>query len=204
MQNPAQQLEKQRKSSREALPLALPAVELQHLWFRVEAIRARGSLALVPAEEDVSTLAMAQGLAQVARDRPNNLVLLVNASLRACLPARGPIGEPEMVIADLCAAAETVAPSLDYIDFGQLHAESGERALALAPQLLDYMLAEGKRYTHSIFAVDSVLYQTRGIPLVRALDAAAVCLSLGRTSFASARQLIELLGRDKVVGAIAC
>ncbi len=204
MQHPAKSLEKPRQSANDALAILSPSLELQHLWFRLANARAAQSLALVPAERDVSTLAMVQSLAQVAASLPDSRVLVVNASLRDCLPARGPVARPEIVFQDLALATDD-GPfrNCDVIDLSRLPADDAERALLLAPQLLGHLGSLGKRYTAALYAVDSPLHQARAIPLVRSADTVALCFSLGRTTFAAAHQLVELVGREKVLGAVA-
>ena len=202
MQNPAMFLQKPRQAE-QSLAMVVPSLELEHLWFRLTARNQPASLVLVPAETGVSTLTMTQSLAALAAEQPASRVLVVNASLRDCLPPRGP-GGADVGLDDFRAyTVEGVRPNCDFIDLSGLHVDDGEHALALAPQLLDAMLAEGKHYTTALFSVDSLLFQTRAIPLVRSLDAAVLCFSLGRTTFAAARQLVELAGRDKVLGAVA-
>ncbi len=185
------------------MPALLPSLDLQHLWFRVAGKRLT-TLALVPVEDDVSTLAIAEGLARVAAEQPKSRVLIVNASLSRCRPPRLEPVHADVVLDGLRGTFhEQVVPQCDYVDFSSLHLEDAERALTLAPQLIDFLAAEGKSYTTALFAVDSPLSQTRGIPLLRSLEGVVVAISLGRTRFATARQLIDLIGPDRVAGAVA-
>lgn len=202
MQHPAKSLEKSRRGSDQALAILSPTLELQHLWFRLAGARSIQSVALVPAERDLSTLAVAQGLAQVAASLPDSRVLVVNASLRDCLPPRGPAAPP-LVLEDFgLTSSDGPVDNCELVDFGKLPIDDAERALLLAPQLLSYLASRGKQYSVALFAVDSILHQTRAIPLVRSLDAAALCISLGHTTYAAARQLIDIVGRERVLGAV--
>jgi len=203
MQEPAKSLEKSHRGAGNALAILSPSLELQHLWFRVAGQRRAQSLALVPAELDVSTIAMVQGLAQVAASMPESRVLVVNASLRDCLPARGPVPRPEIGLADFAVTADD-GPfrNLDVVDLSRLPADDAERALLLAPQLTDHLERLGKKYTTVFYAVDSPLHQARVLPLTRAADAVVLAVSLGRTSFDAARQLVDLIGRERVLGAV--
>lgn len=185
-----------------ALSLAAPPLDLQHLWFRLNMRRIR-TLAFVPVEEKTSTLAIAQGIAQVAAGEPLSRVLVVNASVRACRPGAAP--EPGELPAEGLppTSIEAVSPNCDFVDFGKLDKRDAERALRHAPQLLDYLAADGNTYSTAVFAVDSVLYDTRGVPLVRNLDGCVLCVSLGKTSFEAARQMMALVGREKMMGSVA-
>jgi len=202
MQQPAKSLEKTQRGA-DALAILTPSLELQHLWFRLAGQRRSQSLAVVPAELDVSTLGMVQGLAHIASSLPESRVLIVNASLRDCLPARGPSPRPDIGLQDFAVTADD-GPfrNCDVVDLSRLPADDAERALVLAPQLTEHLERLGKRYTTVLYTVDSPLHQARSLPLVRAADAVVVALSLGRTTFDAARQLVELVGRERLLGAV--
>jgi hypothetical protein len=203
MQQPAKSLEKSQRGPGDALAILGPSLELQHLWFRMAGQRRSQSLAVVPAELDVSTIAMVQGLAQVAGSMPESRVLVVNASLRDCLPARGPVPRPDIGLEDFALAADDgPLRNCDVVDLSRLPADDAERALLMAPQLMEHLERQGKRYTTVLFAIDSPLHQARVLPLVRSADAVVLALSLGRTTFEAARQLVELVGRERVLGAV--
>ncbi len=186
------------RSRETALQLVTPPLALQHLWFRLNARPVR-SLAIVPAEERVSTLAIAQGLAQVAATAPQSRVLVVNASIRACRT----VASNSDVDLDGLPPRESVTENCDFVDLGKLERNAAERALSTAPQMLSYLAGEGHTYSTAFFAVDSALHQTRSLPLIRALDGCVLCFSLGTTSFADARHLITLVGPERILGSVA-
>jgi hypothetical protein len=205
MPNQAQPLPTPLQPSPAAPHLGGAHMGLQRIWYTIAAARAGRSLALVPAEEGISTLAMAHSVAGLAAEQADSRVLLVNASIRDCTPS--PVEETHAVVVRHGLSTppphETLASNWDYIDMAKLPRDEAERALSGATQLLDLLAAEGRRYTVAIFAVDSLLHQARGIPLVRSVDAVVLCLSLGRTSFAAAHQLVDIVGRDRILGAVS-
>ncbi len=202
MANQAQSLLKSRREDTSDAITTVPSLGLQHVWFKIAGAKTGQSLALVPVEPEVSTLAAARSMALVAAQQPHSRVLVVNASLAGCQAALSQesavIVRPDFNV----AFGEGLAANCDYVDFAQLCFDEGERALTFAPRLLDDLATEGKRYNVAIFAVDSPLVQTRAIPLVRSLDAVAICVALGRTTFAAARELVDIVGRERVIGAV--
>lgn len=185
----------------------LPPVDVQHTWFRVARARAWSSLAIVPIHEKLSGLRLAKGLGQMAGTEPGSRVLVVDASIRACKPqgrSRNPLDTPAGLDDLGSILSENPEGRFDFMDFSMLPAEDATRALQLAPQLLDYVSAtDANRYTTVIVSVDSPLHQTRSIPVARAADAVIICVSLGNTSFRDTREVIEMVGRERVIGSIA-
>lgn len=192
----------QRQPDPTGLTQGLPTLEQEHLWYRM-ASHAWRTLALVPADNDVDLLPLAENLAHVAANQPGTRVLLVNASLQKCRPPRVHPLPATLPIDGLKEPLNNSLGQSELLDFSKLHLDDAERALACAPQLLDYLAASGATYSAGIFIVDSPLQQTRGIPLLRSLDAALLCIAMGRTTFTAARRLVDLVGRHRVVGSIA-
>lgn len=204
MQQPAKSLEKSHVGTSDALAILSPSIELQHLWFRLSNTQPHPTLALVPAERDVSVLGLVQGLAHVAASLPSSRVLLINASLRDCLPARGATTRPQLAFEDLAVTVDD-GPyrNTDVVDLSRLPEDDAARALLILPQLQDHLESRGRTYTTTLVAVDSPLHQARSLPVARAADAAVLCVSLGQTSFDAARTLVSLIGPGKVIGAVA-
>lgn len=175
----------------------LPNLELQHLWFRVADKRSWTTLALVPVDDDVNTLALGQALAQMAAHQADSRVLLVNASIKDCLPGNA-AGEPEIM-------ADGQAPMLGYdlIDFSVLGLEDAHRAVASSPQLLTYLESEGRSYSTALFTTDALLLRTPAIPLARSADAVILCVRVGHTPLPDVRKLVKILDRDRIIGSIA-
>jgi hypothetical protein len=182
----------------------LPNIHLQHAWFELARARDWQTLALVPVDVELGTLKIAQGMAQMAAQEPQTRTLVVNASVRGCgthVQPRGDVAVDE-VFAAITMSAEQNGAAFDLIDFSRLDLALAERALAFAPKLVEHLAREYQGITTAIFAVDSVLHQTRAIPLVRAVDRVALCIALGLTSIPDARRAIEIIGRERIAGTI--
>ncbi len=183
----------------------LPAIEIQHAWFKVARSRAWATLAIMPVNNAVNGLVVAQGMGQMAGQEPGSRVLVVDASIRRCAPA-GRRTSPLDATADLddlgSILSEGMHGRFDFMDFSLLPADEAERALALAPQLLDYASGADNRYSTVIMSLDSPLTQTRSIPAARTADAVILVIGMHNTSFAEATEVIEMVGRDKVIGSI--
>lgn len=67
-------------------------------------------------------------------------------------------------------------------------------------QELASAVAEG---TRAVVAVDSLVGSLGGAPLVREADAAVLLVRLGTSDFASVRSTIDIVGRERILGAVA-
>jgi hypothetical protein len=194
-----------RHGTRDFALAPLPAIEIQHAWFKVAGARAWNTLAIVPINDAVSGLPLAQGMGQMAGQWPGARVLVVDASIRGCQPG-GRRGSPLDAPAELDDLGSILSEGLhgrfDFMDFSLLPADDAERALALGPQLLDYASGEGSRYSTVIMALDSPLSQTRSIPAARAADAVILCMGLHDTTFRECNEVIEMVGREHIIGSI--
>jgi hypothetical protein len=104
-----------------------------------------------------------------------------------------------------------------------LPASSGASALPVARALaevggVDLISAEGvtpsssSRVTQDmlayatrgrvIVALDAIVSNPAGLPVVLAADAALLCVTLGETEIASARRTLEMVGRDQFIGCV--
>lgn len=181
----------------------LPPLELQHTWFRAARARAWNTLVVVPADGSVELGQVIHGLGQMAGQEPTARVLVVDASIRNCRPRGKRGGDGPTAVDDLGSIlSENVSGNYDFMDFSMLPAEEAERALALAPQLLDYVSSSDNRYTTVIVSLDSLLVQTRAIPVARAADACIICASLGTTTFRAMHEIVEIVGKERVIGSI--
>ncbi|MFC1610548.1 hypothetical protein ACFL6C_06295 [Myxococcota bacterium] len=184
-----------------------PSLNLQHAWFEATRNRSWRSLALVPVQENTPTIELARGFGRMASQELTGRVLVVNASLKDCR-LRGDSGEsPKVDVWNAMTGVEfedndATQFSYDFMDFSKLLVDEAEQALAFAPKLIDRLTADESPHSTTIFAVDSLLTQTRAIPLARAVDRVVLCVTLGVTPVRSARRLIEIVGRDKIVGSI--
>ena len=193
-----------RHGTRDFALAPLPAIEIQHAWFKVARARAWNTLAIVPVNDTVSGLTLAQGMGQMAGQEPGARVLVVDASIRNCQPGgrrTSPLDAPAE-LDDLGSILSEGLGRFDFMDFSLLPADDAERALALGPQLLDYASGEGSRYSTVIMALDSPLSQTRSIPAARAADAIILCMGLEDTTFGECNEVIEMVGRESIIGSI--
>jgi hypothetical protein len=53
-----------------------------------------------------------------------------------------------------------------------------------------------------IVAIQPVITEPLGVAIAQAADLAVVCLEMGRSTTASVRRTLELLGRDRVAGCV--
>jgi hypothetical protein len=186
------------------LPQAVP-VPVQHAWYRLTH-REFTSLALVPVDSGVSALAVARSFGQLAAQEPYARVLVVNASLKGCWTPQDTRPTPPEEIWSFLAAASTTSEATstlpyDFLDFVNLDRAEAIKALASAHKLLEAVMLKAA-YRRCVFAVDDVLTQPEVTPLVRAVDAAVLCVARGRSSLKATRHALELFGHDKIAGAV--
>lgn len=177
----------------------LPALDVQHLWFKAAERRTWTTLAVVPVDDDVSTLPLARSLAQMAASQAGARVLLVNAAIKDCRAGSGR-SSPE-VIKELPEQGPMLG--FDFIDFSMLEADEALRAVTSSPQLLEFLETQGRTYDTAIYATDALLLRTPAIPLVRYTDRAIVCVRVGHTPLPDIRKLVNIIGRDRILGSIA-
>jgi len=174
----------------------LPNLELQHLWFHVADKRSWLTLALVPVDDDLSTLSLARALAQMAAHQAGSRVLLVNAAVEdAVAGARG----AERPVAEV----DETELGFDLVDLSTLPAAEAHRAVAVSTQLIDDLAQQGRTYTTSIFVTDALLLHTTAIPLARSADAVILCVRVGHTPLPDVKRLARIIGRERVIGSVA-
>ena len=76
-----------------------------------------------------------------------------------------------------------------------------------APLILDMasaspVRAAAPRNERVMVLLESVLSRPTGIPIALAADAAVLCVELGKTTLASARETIEIVGAQRFVGCV--
>ena len=80
------------------------------------------------------------------------------------------------------------------------------KAEGLAEAAISQLIVEMVDHVHSggrvVVAAESVLGRQATIPFVIAADAALLCVRLGLTSIENARRTIELVGRERFIGAV--
>jgi len=81
------------------------------------------------------------------------------------------------------------APRLDY-----------ESAAQLVRRLAALRLPSGE--DRLVVSIPSVVAEPLGVAVAREADLVVLCLELGRTSLAGARQTVELIGLDRIAGCL--
>jgi hypothetical protein len=178
-----------------------PSRPFQMLWFSLARIHWK-SIVLVPADEDGSAAAIATSLAEVGKRLCETPVTAIVASsldfnsARVLADLQEHVQEESRGGTVVDVLASVVPPWHEAVGSGgsgpgaEKSGRAGHggtvRALPPAGQV--------------IVAVPSVLLEPLGLGVARAADAAIVCIHRGRTRLAAARQTIELIGRERLIG----
>jgi hypothetical protein len=96
----------------------------------------------------------------------------------------------------LGAAHQDDVGRFEIIDAEGASAAHGERLA----QHLASVVARGAR---AVVAVDSLMQSLGGVPLVRDADATLLVVRLGTSSFDSVQSTIDIVGRERILGAVA-
>lgn len=80
--------------------------------------------------------------------------------------------------------------------------ESLKLELKQVASMLQELSAEAQEEGRALVALDSPLSNLSGVPIARAADRVLLVIDLGKTDLASAREVMDLVGRDKVIGAV--
>jgi hypothetical protein len=180
--------------------------EVQFTWFEVSRDRQWRSLSLVPVEPALAVYELALSFGALASERAFERVLVINASLNACAERNG--GSPRPISEIWAAVAgddkrKTADKPYDVYDLGRVLRDEAEMALASLPQLIERLDDSDKGGpTTIILALDSPLQQPRAVPVARATDKVAICARLGSSTVGETRRLVELVGRERVLGSI--
>jgi len=92
---------------------------------------------------------------------------------------------------------------------GRLHGQKTSKLVdaerAALPEVDDVLASVGAitgREELAVVAVACPLAQATSIPIARACDAALLVVPLGESRFADARRVMDLVGRDRFIGAV--
>lgn len=184
--------------------------DLQELWFAL-ARQQWSSLVLVPADEGFSVSSLAKSLADIGgrlRDTPVTAIVAESmdyesARMLADLQLR--VQDYRMVGADGVSAARRA-------DAGQQEggAGAGEQGSATATDGTT-QARPGERIVAStraseggqiVVAIQPIVSEPLGVAVAHAADAVILCIQLGRTRLDRARRSIELIGADRIIGAV--
>ncbi len=174
--------------------------DYQEIWFALER-NEWSSVVLVPADAGGSAAAIATALADVGRQLRDNPVTAIVADVLDYNSAR--------VLADLQQHAqqsrrgrvvdiEAVGPS-HREDAGQETPPTAPGSPAAAPSHDARMMPPAGQV---IVAIQPVVVDPLGVAVARAADAVILCIELERTRLESARRTIDLIGADRIGGAI--
>lgn len=184
-----------------------PPLGLQHAWYELARDRQWRSLAIVAPDESAPTGSLARGFGTIAAQDPAMRVLVVNGSVRntaaeETLALSQDDSRLWQALLENTRVRDGKRP-YDYINFSLLTSDQAFRALALLPKLMEDLVQSPWNYHTAIVALDSPVSQTRTIPVLRSVDKVATCLILGSSSIPTTQHLTQIVGREKILGAIA-
>ncbi|HEY2944445.1 MAG TPA: hypothetical protein VGN09_18580 [Vicinamibacteria bacterium] len=120
---------------------------------------------------------------------------------------RRPWASMVLVPAHPGASTRFIAEALTAV--GRLHGDRPVRLLDAestdlpdVASVLKSLAAIGERQELAVVAAGCPLAQPASIPIARAADAAVLVLPLGESRFADARRALDLVGRDRFIGAV--
>jgi hypothetical protein len=109
----------------------------------------------------------------------------------------GAAGSARDVASALCAVGQVQSHSpIPYLDVQGID-------LRRVASLLEDLAIESRQADRFLLVLDPLQENLAGVPVARAADAVLLCVDLGRSDFASARRAIELVGAERVLGAVA-
>ena len=167
---------------------AAPGREYQELWFSLARL-AWSSVVLVPADAGTSTAEIAKSLAEVGGSLCEAPVTAIVTdaidygsarALAAMQPRLGRGGAWRSTVE--VEGCEVEAPPRD--------TQALHTATPLPPS------------GRAIIAIRPVMDEPLGLAIAQAADAVVLCVELGRSRLAAARRTIELVGADRVIGAL--
>ncbi len=183
-----------------------PRRDIQELWFTL-ARTGWKSLVLVPADAGISAAKIATALAEVGgrlRDSPVTAIVAESmdyesARILADLQLRVRV-EPRRVerveTVDVQATIITPPPEAAPSD----GSAAGEEEPSLPPRpSRDARLMPPAGQV--VVAIQPVVVEPLGVAIAQAADAVVLCIGIGRTRLASARQTIALIGAERFSGA---
>jgi len=165
------------------------ARDYHELWF---ALASRGwrSVVFVPADPEGSAAPAAAALASVGRQLHNYPIILYTMAKPADYwPAM------EMLNAAATAAGAPVIP----VETEPMNYASAVQVVAEAAARPNESRSESSKV---IVAIQPVVSEPLGLAITQAADAVVLCLRAGRTSQASVRRTIELIGRHRIAGCV--
>lgn len=170
---------------------ASPTREYQELWFSMARLH-WASLVLVPADHGGSAADVATTLAQVGtqlRDTPVTAIVanrIDYASARALAELQPRIRDGQASPGAIEVAATPVAAVVDE--------RAGHRPIHDAPPI--------PPLGRAIIAIQPVVDEPLGVAIAQAADAVVLCVEMGRSGIAAARRTVDIIGAERVIGAV--
>ncbi len=168
---------------------APPGGEFQELWFSMARLP-WASLVIVPVDPGASAASVATALADVG-------TRLRDAPVTAIVANRMDYGSAR-TLADL-------QPRLrgDRLALPSVEVEARPVDPAAPPSNgSSHMAAPVPPIGRAIIAIQPVVDEPLGIAVAQAADAVVLCIEIGKTRLPAARRTIDLIGADRVIGAV--
>ena len=181
----------------------LPSREVQHAWFELTRARPWRSVALVPVEDNYSTLALAHEMAHMAALDPRNKVLVINASGIVGDSLSGGTGAMSGQVFGNNGAVAVANGKYWLLDCAKLGLDDATVGMVEVPKQIEQMRADNGTYTMIIVAANSLLSRPAAVGAARSVDTVVLCVTLGVSSFTSTKRTIELVGEENIAGTIA-
>lgn len=172
-----------------------PGREFQELWFTL-ARKRWASLAIVPVGAKVSASTIATSLAEVGsrlRDTPVTAIVaeaLDYGAARTLSEIQPRLFEERALSNALEVPAKVVATRV----------EGASPTVAAIASLRDAHVVSPM--ARVVIAIRSVIEEPLGVAVAQAADAVLLCVELGESQLAAARRTVELVGAERVVGAL--
>lgn len=184
----------------------MSTTQLQHAWYELTRARQFTSLALVPIEEGAQSLVLAQELAALAARDPRQRVLVLNATGTAAMRPAAQKDAPLLEGREMFNRDNVVPVAggrFGLLDFARLNVEESVLGLVEVPRYIDAVRDGNSPYTLIIVATNSPLSRPACISAARACDVSVLLPTLGKSSFADGRRVIEFVGEEQVAGSLA-
>lgn len=169
---------------------ASPRRDHQELWFSMARLP-WASLVLVPADHGGSAAELATALAQVGtrlRDTPVTAVVANRTdfeSARALAEFQPRLRDGNPWPTAIEVSSTPVAPAAS-----QQPGPPVREAVPMPP------------LGRAIIAIQPVVDEPLGVAIAQAADAVVLCFERGKTGISSARRTIEIIGRERIIGAV--
>jgi hypothetical protein len=192
-----------------------PGRDYQELWFRLARIP-WASLVLVPADSGTSVAEIATSLAEVGTSLRDTPVTAIVADTIDYESARA-LSEMQPRLTNGSAYRATVNVEADAVDPEPREAPgphapgahsagsptagsraAGSRSRADGSPAATPLPPSGR----AIISINAVVDEPLGIAIAQAADAVLLCVEMGRSRIGAARRTIELIGQERMIGAL--